>query len=137
MSGATVTTASLDTDRPVRLDEGPAAAIVSVHADIRTDVVQPLRKALAAAVNRRGHVVLDLTDASTMDPAGLGLLVRAHRRARRQGALICLVAPSRFIVTVLHTMRLDGVFPVFEDCTTAQEWLRALRQAEGRCTAAT
>ncbi|MFI6064235.1 STAS domain-containing protein [Micromonospora sp. NPDC051227] len=48
------------------------------------------------------------------DPTGLGLLVRAHPDARERGVTLCLAAPSRFIRTVLHTMRLDGAFPIFD-----------------------
>ncbi|MDI5943965.1 STAS domain-containing protein, partial [Micromonospora sp. DH15] len=44
-----------------------------------------------------------------------GLLVRAHQEARQRGVVLCLAAPSRFVRTVLHTMRLDGLFPTFAD----------------------
>uniref|UniRef100_UPI003F49F243 STAS domain-containing protein n=1 Tax=Micromonospora chalcea TaxID=1874 RepID=UPI003F49F243 len=46
--------------------------------------------------------------------AGLGLRARAHQDARRDGRRLCLLSPSRFVLTVLHTMRLDGVFTVVD-----------------------
>lgn len=60
-------------------------------------------------------MLVDLTGLEVIDSVGLGLLVRAHQEARRDGRRLCLVAPSRFVLTVLHTMRLDGVFSVVDD----------------------
>ncbi|MFG1891585.1 STAS domain-containing protein [Micromonospora sp. NPDC049051] len=89
------------------LDDVP---VVTAPGD--TDVNE-LRLALREAVDVCGHVVVDLTRVRLIDAGGLALLVRAHRDARERGAVLCLAAPSRFIRTVLHTMRLDGLFPVF------------------------
>lgn len=109
---------------PIEIDEHPDAAVVHVHADIDADIAAALRQTLADAVDRYGHVVLDLTDVTTVDPAGLAALVRAHQRARRREGMVCVVSPSRFVVTVLHTMRVDSLFPVFDSCRSALAWLR-------------
>jgi anti-sigma B factor antagonist len=61
-----------------------------------------------------------------IDSTALGLLVRAHQDAKRYGRFVCLVAPSRFVITVLHTMRLRAVFPDFPDLGQTREWLAAL-----------
>ncbi|MDG4801087.1 STAS domain-containing protein [Micromonospora sp. WMMD980] len=74
-----------------------------------------VRRALADRLVRGDRVLVDLAGLEVIDSAGLGLLVRAHQEARRDGRQLCLVAPSRFVLTVLHTMRLDGVFGVVED----------------------
>ncbi|MCW3844152.1 STAS domain-containing protein [Micromonospora yasonensis] len=78
------------------------------------DPVDRVRRALAESVVLDDRELVDLTEVEVIDPSGLGLLVRAHRDARQRGRRLCLVAPSRFVLTVLHTMRLDGVFPVFD-----------------------
>ncbi|SCL71022.1 STAS domain-containing protein [Micromonospora peucetia] len=88
-------------------------AVVTTTGDTDVDTADELRAALRQAVDVRGHVVVDLTRVHLIDADGLGLLVRAHRDARDRGAVLCLAAPSRFIRTVLHTMRLDGLFPIF------------------------
>ncbi|MEU4782773.1 STAS domain-containing protein [Micromonospora sp. NPDC023633] len=98
-------------------------AVVTAVGDIDVDTADELRAALRQAVDVCGHVVVDLTRVHLIDAGGLGLLVRAHRDARERGAVLCLAAPSRFIRTVLHTMRLDGLFPVF---ASPQEALRRL-----------
>jgi anti-sigma B factor antagonist len=99
-------------------------AVVRVRADIDATVADPLRRALFAAADHYRHVVLDLSDAATLDSAGLGALVRAHKHARQRDAVLCFAGPSRYVVTVLHTMKVDGLFPTFEDSATAIDWLR-------------
>ncbi|MFC0033328.1 STAS domain-containing protein [Micromonospora chaiyaphumensis] len=78
------------------------------------DAAEPVRRALAEAVTVGDRVLVDLSAVEVIDSAGLGLLVRARQETRRDGRRLCLVAPSRFVRTVLHTMRLDGVFAVFD-----------------------
>jgi anti-sigma B factor antagonist len=121
-----------DPARAIAVDERPDAAVVHVRGDIDAGVADQLRSNITAAGDRCGHIVLDLTHVSTVDATGLGMLVRAHRTARRHHGLVCLVAPSRFVVTVLHTMHLDRVFPVFQDCPSALLWLRRMSTAGPR-----
>jgi anti-anti-sigma factor len=80
---------------------------------------EAVRRALAEAVTLDRQVLVDLAEVRTIDSTGLGLLVRAHQEARQDGKVLCLVAPSRFVRTVLHTMRLDSVFPVIPTRTVA------------------
>ncbi|WP_434971562.1 STAS domain-containing protein [Micromonospora peucetia] len=88
-------------------------AVVTTAGGVDVDTADEVRAALRQAVDVHGHMVVDLTQVHLIDADGLGLLVRAHRDARDRGAVLCLAAPSRFIRTVLHTMRLDGLFPIF------------------------
>jgi anti-sigma B factor antagonist len=91
-----------------------SASLVRVIGGVDTTVVAELRTALddALAVHRR--VIVDLARAPTIDSVGLGTVVRAHQVARRRGGDLLLAAPSRFVRTVLHTMRLDGALPIFD-----------------------
>jgi anti-sigma B factor antagonist len=109
----------------VTLDERPDAAVVRVRAGLDAAVAPTLRETLTEAVDRHPYVVVDLSAVPTLDDVGLGLLVRAHRRARRRGGVVILAGPSRFVITVLHTMHVDGLFPIFDDCPAALAWLRA------------
>ncbi|RLP93277.1 anti-sigma factor antagonist [Micromonospora sp. BL4] len=102
---------------------GPGGILGIDHLDDMTAVAagevdldngDSLRAALCHAEDLGGHVVVDLTRVPHIDSTDLGLLVRAHRDARDRGVTLCLAAPSRFIRTVLHTMRLDRAFPIFE-----------------------
>ncbi len=108
----------------VELDEQDQVAILHVHTDMDGAIAAQFQQALAVAIQRHGHVVLDLTDVTTVDSDGLGLLVRAHRRVKQNGHLLCLAAPPRYLIAVLHTMRLQHVFPTFDDLPAALDWLR-------------
>jgi len=99
-------------------------AVVRLEGDIDMAMAPALRDALGWATRHHLGVVVDLADAGTIDSVGLGVLIRGHRRARHRGGVMCLAAPSRFLLTVLHTMHLDGVFLVFADQAAALSWLR-------------
>ena len=101
----------------------PEAAIVTVRGDVDIDLADALRASLAEAIARRRRVVLTFAEVAVIDSVGLGVLVRAHRDARRLGGALCLVAASHFIITVLHAVRLDAIFPLFDDCEQALAWL--------------
>jgi anti-sigma B factor antagonist len=47
------------------------------------------------------------------------MLVRAYNEAKSHGGTLSLAAPSRYVVTVLHTMKLHQVFPLYEDVGAA------------------
>lgn len=108
--------ASCDSHGPggiLGIDHLDETTVVTVVGDIDLDTGDTLRAALRHTAEVGGHVVVDLSRVHLIDSTGLGLLVRAHRDARERGATLCLAAPSRFIRTVLHTMRLEGAFPIF------------------------
>ncbi|MCG5461924.1 STAS domain-containing protein [Micromonospora sp. NPDC053740] len=96
------------------IDHLDDVTVVAAAGDVDLDTGDTLRTALRHAADMGGHVVVDLSRVHLIDSTGLGHLVRAHREARDRGATLCLAAPSRFIRTVLHTMRLDGAFPIFD-----------------------
>ncbi|WP_018219437.1 STAS domain-containing protein [Salinispora pacifica] len=106
---------------PPPLPSGRAAPAqplgVADHDEVvdATTTTDPLRTALSKATEHGGRVVVDLSAVEQIDSVGLGLLVRARQEARQRGAELCLHAPSRFVLTVLHTMRLDTAFPVVTD----------------------
>ncbi|MBG6065071.1 STAS domain-containing protein [Micromonospora ureilytica] len=96
------------------IDHLDGTTVIAATGDIDLDTGDNLRTALRHVAEVGGHVVVDLSRVHIIDSTGLGLLVRAHREARERGVTLCLAAPSRFIRTVLHTMRLDGAFPIFD-----------------------
>jgi anti-sigma B factor antagonist len=116
----------------IQVHQDMDAIVVTPLVDIDADFAATLRDGLTAAVSTGRHVVLDLHAVQLIDSAGLGLLVRAHQQAKRRGGSLCLVAPSRYVLTVLHTMRLDTVFAAYPDEEAA---FRALRLAAGRASA--
>ncbi|WP_438874847.1 STAS domain-containing protein [Winogradskya humida] len=84
-----------------------------------------LRALPAAASGTVRHVIVDLSSVRTVDAEGLALLVRVRQKVRQDhGGWLCLATPSRLVLTVLHTMRLERAFPTFADTPAALAWLR-------------
>jgi anti-sigma B factor antagonist len=109
---------------------------VVVHPDVDTVVLTPygdmtdeltdrIGKSLTAAATHHTHLIVDLHAVHTMQPAALSMLVRARQRTKAGGGLFCLVAPSRFVLTVLHTMRLVTAMPAYPDLREAMDAIRS------------
>ncbi|MGW4379726.1 STAS domain-containing protein [Kitasatospora sp. NPDC004531] len=75
---------------------------VQVNGEIDLDTVPSLRRALAAAIDSHREVVLDLSEVTFMDCAGLGALVRARNQADRCGARLVLRGAGRRVVRLLE-----------------------------------
>lgn len=103
----------------IRACDGADAVVITPLTDVDAGLVEVLRDGLMAAAGRYAHVVVDMRAVHFIDSSGLGLLVRARQEARSHGGTVSLAAPSRFVLTVLHTMRLDAAFPRFPDQETA------------------
>ncbi|MET0424248.1 MAG: STAS domain-containing protein [Actinoplanes sp.] len=97
------------------------------HGDVtvrRVEHAADLRDLLADAAGPGRHLVLDLAGLHMLDPDGLALLVRVRQLVRQEhDGWLCLAAPSRLVLTVLHTMRLERAFPTFADSAAALAWL--------------
>ncbi|MDG4811096.1 STAS domain-containing protein [Micromonospora sp. WMMD1120] len=119
------------------IDHLDDVTIVVATGDIDLDTGDTLRAALRHAADMGGHVVVDLARVHVIDSTGLGLLVRAHRDARERGVTLSLAAPSRFIRTVLHTMRLEAAFPIFDSRDDALVQLSRRTPADSAATPAT
>ena len=107
----------MSVDSFIRLDGD--TAVVTPLSDFDEAAAELLREVLTEAVRDHRHVVVDMHAAETIDSAGLSLLVRTHNDAKSRGGTLSLAAPSRYIVTVLHTMRLHTVFALYPDVDTA------------------
>jgi anti-sigma B factor antagonist len=115
--------------RPCRLETADLdTAVIRMTGDIDLHVAEAVRDTLAHAIALHRAVILDMTAVDAIDSTGLGLLVRAHQDAKQRGGQLCLAAPSRFILTVLHTMRLDRVFALYGTRDEALAELTRARQ---------
>ncbi|MFD5559265.1 STAS domain-containing protein [Kitasatospora griseola] len=76
--------------------------IVRVNGEIDLDTAPALRRALAAALDAHREVVLDLSEVTFMDCAGLGAVVRARNQADRSGRRLVLRGTSGCVVRLLE-----------------------------------
>ncbi|MBY8870637.1 STAS domain-containing protein [Micromonospora sp. PLK6-60] len=101
------------------IDHRAGVTVVAATGDIDLDSGDTLRGALRHAADMGGDVVVDLSEVHVIDSTGLSVLVRAHRDARDREATLALAAVPPFVRTVLHTMRLEAVFPLFDGADEA------------------
>jgi len=88
-------------------------AVIRLRGDIDLQAATDLEGSLSAALERRAHLLLDMTDAQLIDCACLGLLVRAQRTALRHHTVLALVAPAPLVRRTLQVTGLAGAFPVY------------------------
>ncbi|MBF8299653.1 MAG: hypothetical protein HW394_23 [Acidobacteria bacterium] len=71
---------------------------------------------------RTGHtsLVLDLSEVSAIDSAGIRALVRGHTTAQRMGGTLRLAAQSPAVSQMLELTHLNGVFESYESVEAAQ-----------------
>ena len=94
-----------------------APGLVAVSGTVDLTSVAELREKLGEAVERAIHdgmptLSVDLHEVDLVDAAGLGVLLGAHRRARRGGARLRLVRLSPELSRVLLVSRLYRVLDV-------------------------
>ena len=95
-----------ETSRLVEMISG--VPVVTGPAEIDVTTADQLRSALIEAAQGHATVVVDLTHTGFCDSTGLGVLIRAHKRALAEGGEVRLVIPdggavSRiFALTSLH-----------------------------------
>ena len=82
-----------------------------------------LRSVLLQAADRgHGRFVVDMTRTQFCASAGLGVLVRAHKRALAEGGELRLVVPtSGAVVRILTLTGVDRLIPNFADLDEALE----------------
>lgn len=97
--------------------------LVTLSGDLQPMDSEHVQAALTAAVAAGRHILLDLAGVGALDSASLSAIVRAYGDSRLRGYALCLVAPSRYVRVVLHTMRLDRVITIFDDQRDALAWL--------------
>ncbi|GAA1798792.1 STAS domain-containing protein [Planosporangium flavigriseum] len=100
-------------------------AVVDLSGNLDLLIADQLREVVTQACKDHRHVVIDLANVRLIDSTALGIFVRAHRTAKSKGGHLCLAAPSQFIVSVLQTMRLQPVFPIFAGHEHALDWITA------------
>ncbi|MEU9079558.1 STAS domain-containing protein [Kitasatospora sp. NPDC004745] len=76
--------------------------VVRAGGEIDLDTAPSLRRALAAALESHREVVLDLSEVTFMDCAGLGALVRARNQADRCGGRLSLRGARHRVARLLE-----------------------------------
>jgi anti-anti-sigma factor len=94
--------------------------IIAPEGELDLHAARELKPVLdGAAEAEHPLLVIDLSDVSFIDSVGLGSIVQAHQRLRRQGRAVRVVAPKGSAAAVL--MDLSGLRPVLTICASRAE----------------
>ncbi|MET9611966.1 STAS domain-containing protein [Kitasatospora indigofera] len=96
-------------------DKRSTAAVVRARGDIDLDTAPALRHRLEAALREHRDVVLDLSQVTFMDCAGLGALLDASDRADRDGRHLVLRPVGPDVLRLLRITGLEGRLTVAPD----------------------
>jgi len=101
------------------LIEDQGRLILKLEGEVDLERSPAVRKLLLDAVARRRDVLVDLAQVTYIDSSGIACLVEALQAARKNGFALGLVSVSQRVMRVLSLARLDKVFPIHPDLTTA------------------
>jgi anti-sigma B factor antagonist len=99
----------------IEVERSPDVAVVRLVGELDVMTVGRLRAALDQLLLGVEPVVVDLRDLTFIDSAGLGALVRAHKKARvLQGRLTFVLSPDSHANRLLRLTGLHRVLRVVE-----------------------
>lgn len=67
------------------------------------------------------RIVVDCEDLGYLSSAGLGMLVRARGRVKKQGGFICLAQLQSGVADLFHFLHMDKVFRIYPTVGDALE----------------
>lgn len=66
-------------------------------------------------------IILDLTQVSYIDSAGLGLLALSHKKLTGAGIQMCLASPQESVMQILELTNMDKMFTIYDSVQTASQ----------------
>lgn len=88
--------------------------VVSVRGEVDLATGREFERALSAVPeNGVASVIVDLTDCSFMDSAGLHLLTLAQQRIDGAGGRVAVVSANRSVLRVFRLTELDELFAIY------------------------
>ncbi len=104
-------------------------AVVRPHGRVDAESAPQLRSTLREVVDSGAVLlVVDLSQVTFMDSAGLSALVSGLKAARLKEGLLAIHRPNDQIRTALRLTMLDRVFRTFDDMDSALQTLRGLAE---------
>ena len=102
------------------LEESGGVSILVLSGQLAAEGADHFREAIETLLESgRPRILLDFTEVSFMDSAGIGELVAAYRTVDGLGGAIKIVKPSKRIQESLSLTRLLPIFEIFENRSEA------------------
>ncbi len=109
----------------VRLECDGPFAVVHLRGDLRLwgkqGMADQVRETVLQALKSNLVVLMNLTEAHTLDSRGIGCLARCLASAVAQGGQVRLVVPPGRLRRVLEDVRLLSVFPTYDTVSAASQ----------------
>jgi anti-sigma B factor antagonist len=114
-------------------EEGPEHTVLRVEGSLKVGETARLlaERCERIAAERKGALVLELSQLDYMDSTGVGVLVGALKRFQSHSRPIYLAAPQRRILTGLRVTHLDTLFRIYD---TLDQALAALAREQDKET---
>jgi anti-anti-sigma factor len=97
-------------DFQVHQDAG--STVLRVRGEIDLITASEVRSAVASVTGPGTHLVIDLTGVDFLDSTGLGSLVWARKRVRREGGDVLVTSPQPNVRRVLEISGVAELVPV-------------------------
>jgi len=99
--------------------QSPGQVIMTLKGPLILNNVFSFQDAVRA--EKSPVVILDLSNVSYMDSAGLGLILNAHVSRSNSGRRLALVAVPDRVLTMIRVARVDQVLSIFPTLQEAKE----------------
>ncbi|WP_159941539.1 MULTISPECIES: STAS domain-containing protein [unclassified Nocardiopsis] len=98
-----------------------AGRVLALDGEIDMATEDRFQEAVTEAITTQplGRVVLDCSDLRFIDSSGLRVLIRAHKAAKEQRALLAIASPIQRVLQTLRVTSLDTRIPVFDTVSEA------------------
>ncbi len=101
------------------VNDGANRRVVHLSGEIDLEHAPQIRKILMGAVDQGSWVMVDMAAVTYIDSSGIACLIEALQLARKNGADLALIAVNPQAMRVLELARLDTVFAIHPDLTSA------------------
>ena len=96
------------------------ANVLAIEGDIDLHISPAITESLNAMIKKKPErIVIDLSDATYIDSAGIAALILAMREVKEYGGKFFLSGVQETIRLILETSRLDRIFWIFPDVDAA------------------
>ncbi len=104
----------------VSAEEMPDALVLRVQGKLKLEELEPLRSRLLSAWRSQPpRLILEFSQCSFVDSAGIAVVVGAHKHAREAGMEFILVGVGPQFHNALQVLRLSQVFDIRPDLEAA------------------
>ncbi len=106
----------------INIEENDGYTLIQPSGELDAYTVGTFREALARLAEQ-GDLLIDLSQVSFMDSAGLGALIGGIRLSREAEHAVAVACNKPQLVRLLHTTGFDRIVPVSDSVEEAEEAL--------------